>query len=75
MSRLNAIDETCFNCLISVAFQDWLSSVAGRQAAFHGIAQYHQSLVSKDAKDFGVEIARLRVRIVSAFILNIMIIY
>lgn len=34
---------------------------AGKQAAFHGIAEYYQSLVSKDAKDFGDEIARLRV--------------
>lgn len=40
--------------------KDWLNSVSGRQAAFHGIAQYQQSLVSKEAKDFGEEIARLR---------------
>lgn len=40
--------------------KDWITSVAGKQAAFHGIAEYYQSLVSKEAKDFGDEIARLR---------------
>jgi len=40
--------------------KDWLNSIAGKQAAFHSIAEYYQSQVAKEAKDFGEEIARLR---------------
>lgn len=62
--------------------QDWITSVAGKQAAFHGIAEYYQSLVSKEAKDFGEEIARLRVCILdlnatfqSEFLLFVAVLY
>jgi programmed cell death 6-interacting protein len=41
--------------------QEWLTSVSGKQAAYHALAEYYQSLQAKDAKDFGEEIARLRV--------------
>jgi len=41
--------------------QDWLNTVSGKQAAYHAIAQYYQSMVSKESKEFGEEIARLRV--------------
>jgi len=42
--------------------QDWLNSVSGKQAAYHAVAQYYQSMASKESKEFGEEIARLRVR-------------
>ena len=41
--------------------QDWINSVAGKRAAFHSVAKYYQSHVSKEAKNFGDEIAWLRV--------------
>ncbi|XP_049798045.1 programmed cell death 6-interacting protein isoform X2 [Schistocerca nitens] len=39
--------------------RDWLPTVAGKQAAYHGISQYYQSLVCKSNKSVGEEIARL----------------
>ena len=48
--------------------QDWLSTVAGKQAAFHAIAEYQQSLQAKEAKNFGEEIARLRVSYVDCYV-------
>jgi hypothetical protein len=35
--------------------------VAGKQAAYHGLAEYYQSLVCKADKNVGEEIARLEV--------------
>lgn len=35
--------------------------MSGKQAAYHAIAQYYQSMVAKESKEFGEEIARLRV--------------
>jgi hypothetical protein len=35
--------------------------VAGKQAAYHGLTEYYQSLVSKADKSVGEEIARLEV--------------
>jgi len=35
--------------------------VSGKQAAYHAIAQYYQSMMSKESKEFGEEIARLKV--------------
>jgi len=38
-----------------------LNSVSGKQAAYHAIAEYYQSMISKESKEFGEQIARLRV--------------
>ncbi|ESO09518.1 hypothetical protein HELRODRAFT_185356 [Helobdella robusta] len=40
--------------------KDWLLSVAGKQSAYFAMAEYYQSQVSKESKDFGEEIARLK---------------
>ncbi len=40
--------------------KDWLSTVSMKQAAFHGIAEYYQSIVCLQKKDFGEQIARLQ---------------
>lgn len=37
-----------------------MPSVASKQAAYHALAEYHQSLVAKDTKDVGEELVRLR---------------
>lgn len=41
--------------------KDWIPIVAGKQAGFHGITQYYQSLVCKANKSVGEEITRLEV--------------
>ena len=41
--------------------QDWVSNVAGKQAAYHAMAEYYQGVVAKEKKEFGEEIARLAV--------------
>jgi hypothetical protein len=38
-----------------------LFQVAGKQAAYHGLTEYYQSLVCKANKSVGEEIARLEV--------------
>jgi programmed cell death 6-interacting protein len=42
--------------------KDWIPSVASKQAAFHALAEYFQSRHHAGEKEFGEEIARLRVR-------------
>jgi programmed cell death 6-interacting protein len=37
----------------------WLPNVSGKQAIYHGLAQYHQSKVCNASKTIGEEIARL----------------
>ena len=44
-----------------VFLQDWVSNVAGKQAAYHAVAEYYQGVVAKEKKEFGEEIARLAV--------------
>lgn len=39
--------------------KDYISIVAGKQAAFHGIAEYHQALVCKQKSEIGEQLARL----------------
>nr|CAD7425918.1 unnamed protein product [Timema monikensis] len=39
--------------------KEWISTVAGKQAAYHGLAEYYGSLVAKNNKLIGEEIARL----------------
>ncbi|GFG30115.1 hypothetical protein Cfor_09518 [Coptotermes formosanus] len=39
--------------------KEWIPTVAGKQAAYHGLTEYYQSLVSKADKNVGEEIARL----------------
>ncbi|XP_076063979.1 programmed cell death 6-interacting protein-like protein AliX [Oratosquilla oratoria] len=40
--------------------RDWISKVAGKQAAYHALAQFHQSRVCNANKAVGEEIARLK---------------
>ncbi|KAK2160065.1 hypothetical protein LSH36_141g09036 [Paralvinella palmiformis] len=40
--------------------KDWIPNVASKQASYHALAEYYQSLVHKEKKEFGEEIARLR---------------
>jgi programmed cell death 6-interacting protein len=46
--------------LLSLSFVS-LFQVAGKQAAYHGLTEYYQSLVCKANKSVGEEIARLEV--------------
>lgn len=48
--------------------KDWMPIVNGKHQAFLALAQYHQSLVCKDNKDIGEELARLTV--ISGFFLK-----
>ena len=40
--------------------KDWLSIIGLKQAAFHGIAEYYQSIVCHQKKEFGEQISRLQ---------------
>ncbi|XP_013793109.1 programmed cell death 6-interacting protein-like [Limulus polyphemus] len=40
--------------------KEWVSNVAGKQAAFHAISEYHQALVCRGKKEVGEELARLQ---------------
>ncbi|KAG7172531.1 programmed cell death 6-interacting protein-like [Homarus americanus] len=40
--------------------REWISRVAGKQAGYHALAEYHQSRVCNSNKAVGEEIARLR---------------
>jgi len=42
--------------------KDWIPVVAGKQAGYHGLAQYFQSLFCRAEKKVGEEISRLEVR-------------
>ena len=39
--------------------QEWIPILASKQAALHGMSQYHQSCVCKAQNSYGEEIARL----------------
>ncbi|XP_068909383.1 programmed cell death 6-interacting protein [Tenebrio molitor] len=39
--------------------KDWIPLIAGKQAALHAVAEYYQSLVCRNSKLIGEEIARL----------------
>ncbi|KAK3913615.1 Programmed cell death 6-interacting protein [Frankliniella fusca] len=39
--------------------RDWITLVAGKQASFHGLAEYFQGLVAHEDKAIGEEISRL----------------
>ena len=41
--------------------KDWIPSAASKQAAFHSLAEYFQSRHHAAEKEFGEEIARLKV--------------
>ncbi|CAH0398967.1 unnamed protein product [Chilo suppressalis] len=45
--------------------RDWLPTVQAKQAAFRGLAQYYQSLVCRNNKAVGEEIARLQIAVES----------
>lgn len=51
--------------MLSLSFVS-LFQVAGKQAAYHGLTEYYQSLVCKANKSVGEEIARLEV----SFLIN-----
>lgn len=40
--------------------KDWISTVAGKQAAFHGLTQLYQSYICRASKKVGEEISRLQ---------------
>ncbi|XP_076437173.1 programmed cell death 6-interacting protein-like isoform X2 [Babylonia areolata] len=40
--------------------RDWLATVVMKQAAFHAMAEYYQSVVAQQGKHYGEEIARLQ---------------
>lgn len=40
--------------------QEWIPTIAGKQAAFHGLAEYYQSGVACSNKSYGEEISRLQ---------------
>lgn len=41
--------------------KEWIPIVTGKQAAYHALSEYYQSLVCKSRKLIGEEIARLEV--------------
>ena len=41
--------------------RDWLAMIVMKQAAFHGMAEFYQSVVAQQGKCYGEEIARLQV--------------
>ncbi|XP_050298360.1 programmed cell death 6-interacting protein [Anthonomus grandis grandis] len=43
--------------------KEWISSIGGKQAAFSAVAEFYQSLVCREKKAIGEEIARLRIAI------------
>ena len=45
----------------TMLFEDWIPSAASKQAAFHSLAEYYQGQQHKANKEFGEEIARLKV--------------
>lgn len=53
-------ESECVRMLLSLYYQDWISTVAGKQAAFHGLAEYYQSGAACSNKSYGEEIARLQ---------------
>ena len=45
--------------------------MAGKQAAYHALAEYYESMKCKEAKDFGEELARLKViNVINQLIIN-----
>ncbi|CAD5119249.1 DgyrCDS7880 [Dimorphilus gyrociliatus] len=40
--------------------KDWINSVAGKQAGFHSLAEYYQSQVAKENREYGEELSRLK---------------
>ncbi|XP_025081539.1 programmed cell death 6-interacting protein-like isoform X2 [Pomacea canaliculata] len=40
--------------------RDWLATVVMKQAAFHAMAEFYQSVVAQQSKSYGQEIARLQ---------------
>ncbi|XP_031617798.1 programmed cell death 6-interacting protein [Contarinia nasturtii] len=46
--------------LRSIWDKDWVATIAGKQAGFHAITQFYQSLVCRNNKAVGEEIARLQ---------------
>ncbi|XP_029637288.1 programmed cell death 6-interacting protein isoform X4 [Octopus sinensis] len=40
--------------------RDWIPATVMKQAAFHALAEYHQSIVAQKKKSYGEEIARLQ---------------
>ena len=45
--------------------KDWLSIVSGKQALYHALAEYHQSLIAKASGAIGEELSRLKVSIIN----------
>ncbi|XP_063230755.1 programmed cell death 6-interacting protein [Bacillus rossius redtenbacheri] len=39
--------------------KEWIPTVAGKQAAYHGLSQYYSGLIAKASKNIGEELARL----------------
>ena len=44
-----------------MCFQEWVPSAVSKQAAYHALTEYYQSQMHKENKEFGEEIARLKV--------------
>ena len=50
--------------------KEWIPIVAGKQAFMHATAEYYQSMVCQNAKNYGEEIGRLNVStLISKFVL------
>ena len=56
-------DLFAWRCPFDFIYQEWIPNVAGKQAAYHAMAEYHQAMVAQEKKEFGEEIARLQVLI------------
>lgn len=48
--------------------KEWIPVVSGKQAGYHALAEYYQSLVCKSRKLIGEEIARLDVILIKILI-------
>lgn len=45
--------------VVCIDVQEWVVTAAGKQAAFHGLAEYYQSGAASTKLAYGEEIARL----------------
>ena len=59
--------ENTLSSFFSSFFQEWLPIVAMKQAAFHALAEFYQSVAAQKSKSYGEQIARLRVSVENFF--------
>ena len=59
--RIHVSERQTYLKIFCYLLKEWTNSAAGKQSGYHAAAEFYQSQVAKESKDFGEEIARLRV--------------